>query len=142
MSEYLVDPNKLSHGFVTLDNTRKKGPEFFLHWRNCLYFLKIVFSSKSYVLKYWSYNDLSNSRSFSMDPFEVSTEACYTRFYERKQAKLFLHCEDCLFQSKDCVFNNLASPWGNDLIPYLVKVRLASGLIQTVPWGSSNSNIR
>ena len=47
-------------GFVTCDNTRKKSPKFFIHWRKCLYFQKFVFSTESYVLKNWSYKDQSN----------------------------------------------------------------------------------
>ena len=50
--------------FVKLVNTRKKGPQFFPHWKNCLLFQRIVFSTTSQVLKKRAYNFHSKCQKF------------------------------------------------------------------------------
>ena len=60
----------------------------------------------------------------------------------KKGAKSFLHWKDCLFFQKVVFFQQPLRSWRNDLSFSSVLVRLASGLIETVPWVLSNSNIR
>ena len=46
--------------FFKLEYTRKNWPKTFPHWKTCLFFKKILFSTTSQVLKKWSYNFHSN----------------------------------------------------------------------------------
>ena len=43
-------------GFLTLDNTRKKRPESFVHWKGRLLFQNFVSSTTTKVLNNWSFN--------------------------------------------------------------------------------------
>ena len=93
-----------------LDKMREKRPKSFRHWRVSLFFQKFEFSTNSYVIKNWSYNDHSKRHNtlwtLTKCPLRFVTLAS-TR--ENRQ-KPFLHCRGCLFFLKNCVFNNLSSP--------------------------------
>ena len=63
MSDYLVDTSKSSLRFVILDKTRQNRPKFSLHWKDCFFFQKFVFSSTSQVPNEWSQNSDSNCQT-------------------------------------------------------------------------------
>ena len=79
---------------------RKKRPKSFLHWKVSLFFQKIVFSTTSYVLKNWSYEDQSNCH----DTLRTLTK-CRLKFVtldstRENRPKLFLHCKVTFFFQK------------------------------------------
>ena len=82
--------------FVMSDIARKNRPKSFFHWKDCLFFLKFVFSTTSKVLKNWSYNFRSNCH-FSFWTFINGLLRFFTLDYERQnRPKSFLHWKGCL----------------------------------------------
>ena len=75
---------------------KKNGPKCFLHWRNFLYFQKIVFSTKSYVLKYWYYNDHSKFHITLWILTKYWQEFVILDYTRENRPKFFLHCKDCI----------------------------------------------
>ena len=69
-----------------------------------------MFSTKSFVLKNWSYNDRSSCHNTLW-----ALTKCWLRLVtldstRENRPKLFVHCKDCIFFPKVCVLNNLAGP--------------------------------
>ena len=59
-SEDQMDPYKLFPDFCLVKWYKKKRPKSFLHWEDCLFSQKFVFSTTSQVLKKRSYKLDSN----------------------------------------------------------------------------------
>ena len=56
---------KFSLTFFTFDNTRKARPNYFFHWKVCLFLQKLVFSTDSWLIKKWSYISHQNCQKTS-----------------------------------------------------------------------------
>ena len=136
-----MDPRKLFLDLCFVRSNDKNCPKPFLHWKDCLSFQKILFST---TLRSWK-NDLLTSIvnvRLVLDHRKPSPEVCQDRIYEKKQVKIFSLLENCPFFWKKMCFQQPLRSWRNDLSFSTVIVKLASGLIETVTWGLSNSNIR
>ena len=85
--------------FVMFCNTRRNRRKSFLHWKDCLFLQKIMFSANSWVLKKWSFNFNINCH-FTLwaliNCFRKFIMYCNTR---RSRPKSF-HWKDCLFLQK------------------------------------------
>ena len=86
--------------FVIFDKRRKTRPKSFLHWKDCLLFQKVVFSTTSWVLKKCPHND----HSFCQNTSWTLTN-CPMRFANfvntrTKGPYFFPHWKDCLFFKK------------------------------------------
>ena len=94
--------------FVMFYNTRRNRRKSFLHWKDCLFFQKFMFSAISWVLKKWSYNFNINCQVTLWTPIRSSPTFvmfCNTR---RNRRKSILHWKGCLFLQK---FMYSATSW-------------------------------
>ena len=86
--------------FVMFYITRRKGPKSFLHWKDCLFLQKFIFSATSSFLKKWSYNFNSKCQN-TFWPFTICPFRFITLDDARKnRQKSFLHWKICLFFQK------------------------------------------
>ena len=126
--------------FITLDIKWKNRPKSFVHWKVCFFFQKTLFSTTSFVLKNWSYNDQSNCHTTLWTLTKCALRFVTLYSTSENRPKLFLHCKNCLYLKSLC-FQQPLKHWRNDIIPSLTIVRLPSSLLETIPWGLSHSII-
>ena len=83
--------------FVMFCNTRRNRWKSFLHWKDCLFLQKFMFSTTSWVLKKWSFNFNINCH-FTLWTL-ISCSLTFVVFYNtrRNRRKSFLHWKVCLF---------------------------------------------
>ena len=83
--------------FVMFWKTRRNKRKSFLHWKDCLFLQKFMFSGTSWVLKKWSFNFNINCH-FTLWTL-ISCSLTFVVFYNmrRNGRKSFLHWKVCLF---------------------------------------------
>ena len=92
---------------VTLDKTRKSGPNVFFIVK--VYFLNSLFLPTSWVLKNWSYYSQSNCQKTLWTPIECFLMPILLDNSRRNVQFVFSSEKIAFFFSKNCVFNNFAS---------------------------------
>ena len=136
----LVDPRKVFLDLCFVRSNEKNCPKPFLHWKDCLSFQKILFSTTSQVLKKRSLFFHSKCQTSFW-----TNRNCPLRFVKLEDTmknwpEIFPHWKNCVFFKKLCFQQPLKS-WSNDLSFSTVFVTLASELVETVPWLLSHSII-
>ena len=100
--------------FVKFCNTRRNRRKSFLHWKDCLFLQKIMFSANSWVLKKWSFKFNINCHFILW-----TLISCFRKFVmyfntRRSRPKSF-HLKDCLFLQK---FIFSATSWVMKIFSY------------------------
>ena len=113
--------------FFRFCNTRRIRGKSFLHWEECLFLQKIMFSANSWVLKKWSFKFNINCH-FILWTF-ISCFRKFVMYYNtrRSRPKSF-KLKDCLFLQK-FIFSATFGSWRNFLITSTLIVRLPCGTL-------------
>ena len=109
--------------FVMFCNTRRNRWKSFLHWKDCLFLQKFMFSTTSWVLKKWSFNFNINCQVTLSTLISCSimfVKFCITR---RNRRKSFFTGKIAFFFKKLCFQQPLGS-WRNFLITSTLNVKL------------------
>ena len=85
--------------FVRFCNTRRNRRKFFLHWKDCLFLQKFMFSANSRVLKKWSFKFNINCH-FILWTLINSFRKFVMYYNTRRSRPKSFHLIDCLFLQK------------------------------------------
>ena len=80
---------KFSLTFFTFDNTRKARPNYFFHWKVCLFLQKLVFSTDSWLIKKWSYISHQNCQKTSCSLTKIYSMSVKVGNMRKKRPKSF-----------------------------------------------------
>ena len=95
--------------FVMFDATRKNRPQYFFHWKNCLFSKICVFNNLLGPKKMLLLVPQQLSE-YLVEPYKLFPEVCHTRCYEKNWATIFFSLEKLPFFSEIGVLNNLLGP--------------------------------
>ena len=100
-------PIRCSPTFVMFCNTRRNRRKSILHWKDCLFLQKFMYSATSWVLKKWSFNFKINCHVTLW-----TLISCFRKFImyynTRRSRPESFHWKDCLFLQK---FMFTATSW-------------------------------
>ena len=128
--------------FVTFDYTRKKRPELFFHWKDCLFLSKVCVFQQP--LRCYRSEQITSTVvvRIPFGPLQIFPWGLSDSIIREKQGQNNFFLERLPFFSKLYVFQQLLRCYRSDLITCTKNVGIFFGPLQTVPWVLSPSIIR
>ena len=112
--------------FVILDTTRKNRPQCFFHWKVCLSFQKVVFSTTPKVLKNALIGSTVNVR-IPFGPLQIVLWCLSHSIIRENIGHNFFSLERLPFFFQKVVFSTTFMSYKNGLIGSTVNVRIPFG---------------